>query len=136
MLIGRKQIIAIAALLATFLAPKQALAEGGYTPCIVPPVFVRPLMSTPVITKAEITPPIWAKDRSEKWAIEQADIERPTLVQSVFLEARFDGCSRLSSQKLFVGHHGITTIEGKALLPQNSKDAARIMGGVGSCCGN
>jgi hypothetical protein len=136
MLIGRKQVIAAAALLCLFLLPGETQAGGGYTPCIVPPVFVRPLLSTPVITTAEIVSPVWAKDRSEKWAIEHADIERPTLVQSVFLEARFDGCSKQSSQKLFVGHHGITTIEGKALLPQGSKDAARIMGGAGSCCGN
>lgn len=138
MLIGRKQLIAVVAFACFLLAPKELQAGGKYTPCIVPPVFIRPLLSKPVISKAEILPATIAKPESLRWAFEHADIELPTLVQAVFSEARFDGCSEQSTRRLYVSDYGVTTIEGQPLLPMRSKSAAsRIMSsGADSCCGN
>ncbi len=136
MLGGRRQLLAVAALLALVLAPKDSMASGGYKPCMVQPVFIAPSLSKPVYIPGEIVPPTLAKDKSVKWAIEQPDFELAAMVQPVISEPRYDGCAEQSSRKLADLQKTLWKIEGKVTSAQPSTAASRFMQRADDCCGN
>lgn len=135
MLLGRKQIILVLSLLAMLLGNKVAYAEGGYTPCLVHPVFVQPLISPAVIAKGEILPPTFINSPVQPWSVQLADFEQAAYVQPVIAIPRWDDCSNISAsyrsyiQKL----NRLSPSGGNRYIRVPA--AHRIFTDAGSCCG-
>ncbi len=136
MLVSRTQLIAAVTTLALFFGAKEAHAAGGYTPCMVAPVYVRPLLSAPVFTRGEIVPPTLVRADSQKWGIVLPDFDTPALVQPVITQPRYDGCAEQTNRRLLEARAVETTFAGKVTSSPASTVAARIMKGADVCCGN
>lgn len=111
---------------------------GGYTPCMVQPVFVKPNIAPAIITKDEIIKPTLIRSTPQKWHLELADIERPTFVEKVILKARYDGCSNLSEERK-------AAQKGVYYLPKTTAGntrsgagsiASRLLNAADQCCGH
>ena len=131
-----RQLLAIAALLALVLAPKESMASGGYTPCMVQPAFIKPLLSKPLYVHGEVVPPTIVNPEKKKWAIEQPDFELATMVEPVISKPKYDGCAEQASRKLIDQQRTLRKIEGKVLMVPSPTAASRFMQGADDCCGN
>jgi len=136
MLIGRKQLIAVAALAAMFLIVGDARAEGGYTPCIVRPVLVKPVISPTIIVSPEIVPAAFINAAPNRWGVEIADIEKATFVQSVFSPTRYDGCAEPNAERNAI----LVRLSMTSLVRGSSSSAvgaiaARVFTDDTLCCG-
>jgi hypothetical protein len=111
---------------------------GGYAPCMVQPVFVKPNIAPAIITKDEIEKPTIIRSTPQKWQLELADIERPTFVEKVILQAKFDGCSNLSLERS-AAQKGIYYLPKTTSAPARlgtGTIAARLLNAADQCCGN
>ncbi len=136
MLVSRTQLIAAVTTLALFYGAKEVQAAGGYSPCMVVPVYVRPLISYPLFNRGEIVQPVLARSETQKWSIIQPDFETPVLVQPVITQPRYDGCAEQTNRRLLEARAVETTFAGKVTSSPASTVAARIMKGADVCCGN
>ncbi len=137
MLVVRKQFIALLGMLALLLAAHDTqAASSGYTPCIVQPVLIRPNISQPVITQAELVRPTFIVTGRDRWTVDLADIDQPAYIQAVFAPTLYDGCADLNSARSAVmARFALTPFATTAPRPGNGSVASRIFTDASLCCG-
>jgi hypothetical protein len=136
MLVRLRHFLAFVAIATSFLVGEEARAAvGGYSPCMVAPVYVQPVISAPLFTRGEILTSTFSKAESVKWGIMVPDFEVPVLIQPVITQPRYDGCTEQSERRAVETGKTLTTREGKVLLAPGPSAAARIMKGADICCG-
>jgi len=111
---------------------------GGYAPCIVQPVFIKPNIAPSIITRDEIEKATIIKATPQRWQVEIADIEKPTFVEKVVLQAKFDGCAQFSTERKAAqkGSYYLPKSAAQTQSMGSGNVAARLLNRVDQCCGN
>jgi hypothetical protein len=141
MLVETKKLLTAVTVATVLLTGNLAhAATGGYTPCIVQPLFVPPTMSQPIIEKADILPPTFIQSVRSHWLIERTDIEPPMMIQPVFILPRYEGCEEIGLRRRkqlaeVFATRGLSGPIGRPAL--NGSAAARAFTDASStsCCG-
>lgn len=73
----------------------QGFAEtvGRYTPCIIRPSFLVPVISPALVHKADIVPPKILHDPISGSLVERPEIIKPRYVRAFVVQPVYDGCA-------------------------------------------